>query len=115
MHIDSASDTRQPRSSTRLGYLIRVGQSLNLTCPGDAVFYQWSLVDQPSQILSEEQFYTIKSATLKDSNRYICHAVHGYGRSSVEMSVRVIDFSSITAQHECAVGSKTGNINTNGE
>lgn len=88
--IDSASDTRQPRSPTRLGYLIRVGQSLNLTCPGDAVFYQWSLVDQPSQILSEEQFYTIKSATLKDSNRYICHAVHGYGRSSVEMSVRVI-------------------------
>ncbi|CAH8560742.1 unnamed protein product [Schistosoma guineensis] len=111
---NSASDTRQPRSPTRLGYLIRVGQSLNLTCPGDAVFYQWSLVDQPSQILSEEQFYTIKSATLKDSNRYICHAVHGYGRSSVEMSVRVIDFSSITAQHECAVGSKTGNVNTNG-
>ncbi|CAH8584646.1 unnamed protein product [Schistosoma rodhaini] len=111
---NSASDTRQPRSPTRLGYLIRVGQSLNLTCPGDAVFYQWSLVDQPSQILSEKQLYTIKSATLKDSNRYICHAVHGYGRSSVEMSVRVIDFSSITAQHECAIGSKTGSVNTNG-
>ncbi|CAH8510800.1 unnamed protein product [Schistosoma turkestanicum] len=110
----SSADTRQPHSPIRLGYLIRVGESLNLTCPGDAVFYQWNLIDQPLQILSEEQFYVIKSATLKDSNRYICHAVDGYGRSSVEMSVRVLDFSSITAQHECAVVSKTGSVNING-
>ncbi|VDQ07157.1 unnamed protein product [Trichobilharzia regenti] len=89
-HSDSPSDSLQPRSPIRMGYLIRVGQSLNLTCPGDAVFYQWNTLDQPAHILSEEQFYIIKSATLKDSNRYVCHAVHGYGRSSVEMSVRVI-------------------------
>ncbi|CAH8543610.1 unnamed protein product [Heterobilharzia americana] len=111
---NSPSDSLQPRSPIRKGYLIRLGQSLNLTCPGDAVFYQWNTVDQPSQILSEDQFYIIKSATLKDSNRYLCHAVHGYGRSSVEMSVRVIDFSSVTAQHECALDSKTGSVNING-
>ncbi|KAH8869854.1 fibroblast growth factor receptor 1 [Schistosoma japonicum] len=111
---NSPSDNLQPRSPIRMGYLIRVGQSLNLTCPGDAVFYQWNLIDQPSQILSEEQFYTIKSATLKDSNRYVCHAVHGYGKSSVEMSVRVIDSSLITTQHECAINPKTGSVNING-
>lgn len=90
INLDGPQDPLHHHNPIRQGHLIHLGQHLNLTCPFEAPFYHWNVVDQPAHILSEEQTFYIKKATLKDSNRYICHAIDGYGRNSAEMSVRVV-------------------------
>ncbi|GAA52536.1 hypothetical protein CLF_108289 [Clonorchis sinensis] len=106
-------DSIIPRAPLRRGYLIRVGQSLNLTCPYDVPFYSWIHSDQPTIVLSEKQWFYIRAATLENSGLYVCQAVDGYGRNSAEIAVRVLDPSSYVAQRECVLG-PNGVVNPNG-
>ncbi|KAF6774280.1 hypothetical protein AHF37_05699 [Paragonimus kellicotti] len=88
--IDPPTDHLSSRAPVRRGYLIRVGQSINLTCPYDVPFYSWTHSAQPNKILSDKQLLFIKSATLENSGRYVCQAIDGYGTNSADFAVRVI-------------------------
>ncbi|CAL8095141.1 unnamed protein product [Calicophoron daubneyi] len=110
---NSPQDPLQTRIPLDRGFLILRGESINLTCPFNVPFYSWTRSDQPSKILSDNQFFRIRSATLEDSGRYSCSAVDGYGHNSAKISIRVIDRSSYTAQRECVLDSD-GAVNRDG-
>ncbi|KAF7259859.1 hypothetical protein EG68_03032 [Paragonimus skrjabini miyazakii] len=100
------TDHLSSRAPVRRGYLIRIGQSINLTCPYDVPFYSWTHSAQPNKILSDKQLLFIKSATLENSGRYVCQAIDGYGTNSADFAVRVIDSSAYNLQHECVLDQK---------
>ncbi|VUZ51122.1 unnamed protein product, partial [Hymenolepis diminuta] len=59
--IGTATPTAlQYRVDYKRGYLVNLGDTINLTCPYTAPFYKWTPATQTSWILSEDQMYSLK-------------------------------------------------------
>ncbi|VDO11210.1 unnamed protein product [Rodentolepis nana] len=93
----------QYRVDYKRGYLVNLGDVINLTCPYTAPFYKWTPATQTSWILSEDQMYSLKAESLAITGKYICSAVNGFGHNAAEFNIKVIDKFSSALEQSCAL------------
>ncbi|KAH9287226.1 hypothetical protein ECG_01326 [Echinococcus granulosus] len=104
LHIGKANTTAlHHRVDYRRGYLVNLGDTINLTCPYTAPFYKWTPAAQASWILSEDQMYSLKADSLSVTGKYICSAVNGFGHNAAEFNIKVIDKFSPAVEQSCAL------------
>lgn len=80
----------QYRVDYRRGYMVNLGETINLTCPYDTPFYKWTTTAQTSWSLSEDQVFSLKADSISVSGKYICSAVNGFGHNLAEFNIKVI-------------------------
>ncbi|KAL5111147.1 Fibroblast growth factor receptor-like 1 [Taenia crassiceps] len=104
LHVGKANTTAlHYRVDYRRGYLVNLGDTINLTCPYTAPFYKWTPAAQASWILSEDQMYSLKADSLSVTGKYICSAVNGFGHNAAEFNIKVIDKFSPALKQNCAL------------